>query len=104
MAIVVADRNSSSMSGDDRAADRQTQPQTIWLGGSERFEGAVQHVRREARTRVGHKDLNVPIPVESGFDGHPPLVCGQIGHCVASVHDQVDQHLLELNAVTSNKC
>src|ERR1700759_1646424 len=48
-----------TMPFNDRAANGQPQPQTIRLGREEGLEDVLQSLRREARTRIPHRDEEI---------------------------------------------
>lgn len=69
--------DSSTVSVDDRADDRQTEagpavvPGPAFVGSSEGIERAREERRIEARTSVVDRDLDLAVP-DRGFDLHPP--------------------------------
>src|SRR5258706_1084563 len=93
----------SVMRFDNRPADRQPKPQTARFRGVESFEHAVKIRRREAWTRISHPyehAARVSLPAADEQLSRP--VAGA-AHCLDGIHDQIEDHLLQLYPVALNE-
>ena len=82
---------------DDRAADEETKPHAVALGGHERLEEAAGHPLVQAWASVGNGDLDVLLAEQSG--GHVDPMWLAHRHRFDGVANEVDKHLLDLNPV-----
>ena len=82
--------------GDDAVHGRQPQARALAgvLGGEEGLEGAVAHLLGMPGPVVDHGDAHAV-----GHAGHGDGQRAAVGHRVARVDGEVDQHLLELRAI-----
>ena len=83
---------------DDRPADRQPQPRSAGLRREERFENALPMRRIDARPAIVHcyEDARVFL-----LGADQQLSCSRLdrAHCFNRVEDQVQDDLLQLNAI-----
>src|SRR5206468_120046 len=91
------------MRGNDAAADRKTQPQSLLFCGEERLEYLFHFFLRDTAAPIGdgHNDC-APTVLDSSTNEQPSLGCIAIRHRLTTVHHQVDQNLLKLHRVASN--
>jgi hypothetical protein len=89
------------MGVDDRPANRQPHPCSAGLCGVEGLKNALEMFRRDARPGIVHchKDTCV---VLFGADYKLSRRCLNRAHCFDRVQKQVQDHLLQLNAITVN--
>ena len=92
----------AAMGIDDRPADRQPHPHSAGLRGVESLENALEMFRIDARPRIAHcyKDTSVwrcSVLINSSRVPHLNRA-----HCFDRVQDQVQDHLLQLNAIAVN--
>ena len=85
----------------DREADRQAHPHAVGLCGVKCIEHALEMRRIEARSGIAHchKDASV---VLLGADQQLSPFCPNRAHCFDRVQEQVQDHLLQLNAIAVN--
>jgi hypothetical protein len=87
---------------DDRAADRQPHPQAARLGRVERLEDTLGIGLRQTWTRIAYRDQH---PVRLGFAGADQQFARSLAdfaHRFNGIHDQVQDHLLQLDSVSGN--
>src|SRR5262245_19558362 len=91
------------MRGDDAAADRQTQPHSLFFRCEERLEYLFQFFLGDTAAHVDdtHNDC-APTSVESGTNEQSALPSVAFRHRVASVDHQIDQDLLKLHRVADD--
>ena len=87
---------------DDRATDRQPYPQTAGLGRMERLEEAREGRRRQPRTRIANRDEHAARLGLTGADQQLARSLPDLAHRFNGVHDQVQDHLLQLDSVPEN--
>src|SRR5262249_6559809 len=90
---------SAAVSFDDRTADRQAHPQTARFRGVESLEHALKSRRREAWTRISHSYEHVArvnLPAADEQLSRPVAGAAHSLHCI---HDQIEDHLLQLYSV-----
>ena len=97
---VVLDTQLRTMRFQDRAADRQSQPQSIALGGEERRENALEIASGNSRPAVAHRDAQVPRISAHCLHSNYTFVLRTILHRVKRIEQQIEHDLLQLNAVT----
>jgi hypothetical protein len=91
---------------DDRAADRQAEPHAVRLGRIERLEQPIQLFRLKPDAAVLDADRDrraSVVRVDTAADVEAPVPFVRAAHRVHGVHDQVQQHLLELHAIAENE-
>src|ERR1044072_5871634 len=87
----------AAMAGDDRMADGKANAHSVRLGAEEGLEQPIGHLRRQARAAVLDGDLHL-LPVElPGAD--PETADRSAGHRLDRVANEVEDHLLDLDAV-----
>src|SRR5215831_10414343 len=91
------DPDPAAMRLDDGAADREPKSHALALGGDEGLEQVRGHFGRQARPGIGDADLR-KVPGGGGCDLEPALA-RRLDHDFDGVANEVDQHLLDLNAV-----
>jgi hypothetical protein len=94
-ALVAAPRHRHAL--DDRAADRQADPQPLRLGRDEWLEQPYGDLGRDARAGVGDADRNHPVGVALGGERQLPPSAALRGF--DALRNQVDNDLLQLDAV-----
>ena len=103
MRRVGGDPQLSTMGFDDRPADRKSHAKTVGFGREEGVEDALRDGRVEPR--AGILDRNLQTIRRGEGDGHgqlPPAVADRC-HGLDAVHDQVQQHLLQLDPVAQHR-
>ena len=96
-ARIVARKEPAAMGIDDRAADREADPQPGRLGGDEWLEEPV----RQPRAGVGDRDLNRILPGLPCADDD--LASPHAVQSVDTVTDQVRNHLVDLDLVEEHR-
>lgn len=82
----------------------QTRAGARRLGGEERFEGMGPHFRSQADTVVAHAHHRLGVLARVGSLAlHVHADAAAVGHGVASIHGEVEQHLLELNRIDADE-
>lgn len=90
------------MAFDDGAANTQTKPKTIGLGGEEGLEHFRRNLRADTGTVVGHTDLDEPLH-QRGVDLQTPLHQGRAAHGLQAVEHQVQHHLLQQSPIATHQ-
>ena len=87
---------------DNPAADRQPHAQAVRLGRIEGVEQPVETLRLEPRARIAHR--NQHRRRGHGLRAHPQRARPRAAatHGFDGVHHQIEQHLLQLDAVAQN--
>src|SRR5262245_54912484 len=86
----------------DRTADRQPHPQPARFGRVERLEQPLNALGSQARTRIPHRDEH---SFRVGFrsaDEQIPRPFAACAHCLHSVDQQIENHLLQLYSIALN--
>ena len=91
------------MSFDDGATDGKPDAHTVILSCVESLEEPVSSLRLEANARIFHAEAHPVRIISFGSDQQLPWPIFNIAHRVRGVAEQVQDHLLELNAVTCDK-
>src|SRR5262245_13634000 len=86
----------------DGAAHREPDPHALGLRRVERIEQLVDVLNREPDTSVPNGDADAIVPVARSVDQQLPGTITNRSHRVQSVAEQVQNHLLELSAVTGD--
>ena len=81
--------------------NREPHSDAFRLRGEERFEDAVGQLRSDSRSRILNLDQNTIWFLCRPDQDFPPPVCGRT-RCFDSIHDQVNQYLLQLDRVAVN--
>ena len=100
---VCARPQSSAVRFDDRAADRQSHPQTARLARVEGVEDALEGGQRQPRTGIANRNQHV---ARGGFprgDQQFSRAIADAAHCLDGIDDQVEHHLLQLDAIAWNE-
>src|SRR5260370_22222621 len=84
---------------DDRTADRQPYSHPVGLGRVKCLERAFEALRRWSRPRISHRDKRAVGCIACAADQQLSLPFVHCAHCFNGVDDQVQQHLLQLNAI-----
>src|SRR5215475_9339921 len=93
---------SSVMRFNDRTADRQPHPQPARFGRVERLEQPLNALGSQPRTRIPHRDEH---SFRVGFrsaDEQIPRTFAHSAHCLHSVEQQIEIHLLQLYSIALN--
>jgi hypothetical protein len=83
----------------DRVADWQPETQSLHLGRHERLEQPCLHVGIDPAPAVGDGDLNGLVVAKRGRDRQCAIARLGVHHRLAGIGDQVQENLLQLNAV-----
>jgi len=86
----------------DGTADRQPQPQSALLCGVEGNEDLIQLCWRNANARVGDGDFDRAGVRSCCPDGNSTIRRGAGGHGIHGVDQQVEQDLLQVDAISSH--
>ena len=89
------------MGVDDRPANRQPHPRAAGLRGVKCIEHALEMRRIEARPGIAHRHNDTCV-VLLGADQQLSWLCLNRAHCFDRVQDQVQDYLLQLNAIAVN--
>ena len=87
------------MPGYDGAADREPKAHALRLGGHERFEKVCARLRRQADAVVDDGHGDAAIAAQAAPHDKSVLRPALRRHGIAGIADQIDQHLLNLNAI-----
>ena len=90
------------MRGDDGTADRQSEAEAVRFGGEKPFEGAFGAALGQAVTDISDLDAQTTILFGTGDEREVAVIIFVRGHGIAGVHDQIEQHLLELHPVATD--
>src|SRR4051794_38428770 len=101
--LVGSHRQVPVMRFDNRATDRQSHPQTAGLRRVEGVEDAIETFRGQPRARVLHLDENTVWCSLSGGDKHLSGSVRDRTHCLDRIDNQVEDHLLQLDAIALDK-
>ncbi len=88
----------SAVSLNDGAADGETHPHSLGLGGEEGFEEFVERFGAAGST-VADGDFDLARFDLVRFHGNAPLVAGQLADGVDGVGEEVDEDLLDLYVI-----
>src|SRR3954471_8268927 len=92
------DAQRALMGLDDRTADREAHSHAAGFRGVERVEDPLHVFGANPAPRVGDCNEYAAVALELGADGeHAGVVHG--GHGLHGIRDQVEEHLLELDAI-----
>src|SRR6266567_9137276 len=87
---------------DNRAADPETHPHSLRLGRVKSLKKPRAVSAAEAYAGIAHLDDDRPLAIQfsgAGLDPQSSLAVGVPRHCFSGVLNQVQQHLLQLDAV-----
>src|SRR6185503_15454781 len=90
----------------NRAAYPEAHPHSLRLGRVKSLKKPRGVRIAEAHTSIAHLDHRCRIAIEfskSGCDSQCSLAVCDVRHCFDSVLDKVQQHLLQLNAVPTDR-
>ena len=87
---------------DDGPADRQAEPHALALGRDEGLEKLCRDLRRETAAGVGDAYFHGAVVVRACSDLEFTALAG-LDHDLDGIADQVDQNLLDLDAVRQNR-
>jgi hypothetical protein len=90
------------MGFDDRTADRQSHAYPVGLGRVEWVEEALETLRAQSGTRISHNDEHAVRLLHSADHQLAGPLAG-VAHRFDGVDDQVDDNLLQLDAIASNE-
>ena len=88
---------------DDASTDRQPHAHAGRLGGEERIKDAMTDRFLDSNSRVPDRDLNAAFAVDLRFNPQDARSLGHAAHGIRSVHDQVHDDLLQLDAISQCK-
>src|SRR5215475_11727953 len=92
--------NASSVTCDDGLADRQSHPHACRLSRVEWVKKTSNIFRAYAWSRVSHGDGDVGRPVHQSADRHFAWTLSTLRQCLNGVHNQIQNHLLQLNSIS----
>jgi hypothetical protein len=87
------------MTLDYGAANRESYAHTVTLGGVERFEEPVRSLRGESYSRIFYGKGHMMVFVFFSSDEQLPRAIVDRTHCVGSISQQVQDHLLQLDTI-----
>src|ERR1041385_3954259 len=90
----------------NRAADPEAHPHSLWLGRVKSLKKPRGVRAAEAHAGIAHLDDRRRLAIEfsnSGYDPQSSLAVCDVRHCLDSVLDKVQHHLLQLNAVPTDR-
>src|SRR5689334_7194155 len=91
------------MSLDDRAADRKTHAQSSGLGAEEWLEDAVPTAVRNSNAAVLHGNYHPLLFINVRLDSQFTGAARDTLHGFRTVQDQIDDHLLKLDAIGEHR-
>ena len=86
----------------DRAADRQPHAHAIWLGGVEGVEELFSRFRSNSDTGISHRNKNLVALSQPRLHDQLAGPAGDGGHRFETVDEQIDDDLLELDAIAKH--
>ena len=89
----------AAMSIDDGPADRQAHPDAARLCRVESRENALEMFRINARPGIAHGHQKATCLGSRGADRQLSYPCLDRAHCLDRIEDQVQDDLLQLNAI-----
>src|SRR5207245_7750782 len=87
----------TTVSLDQGPGDRESHPEALRLRRVERLEDQRQLALGDPAATVAHRDAYDAVGADAGRDGEATIVAGP--HGIEAIHDQVEDDLLELNAI-----
>src|SRR5207247_4511940 len=87
----------TTVSLDQGPGDRESHPEALRLRRVERLEDQRQLALGDPAATVAHRDAYDAVGADAGRDGEATIVAGP--HRIEAIHDQVEDDLLELNAI-----
>ena len=99
--LIVRGPDLAAVSADDRPADGQAEAEALRLRRDERLEDRGEPVAGDAAAAVRDRDPNPPVAIPLRPHEQPALGGRHRRHRVAAVHQEVEDHLLELDAVAA---
>src|SRR5215470_17899813 len=94
--------NLTSMSLNNCACYRQTHAHSVLLGRKEWLENLVELVPRDTGAGIRNRDLRRAVVHSGGAAGEPALPLGSVRYGIHGVYDEVENDLLQLNAVAAD--
>jgi hypothetical protein len=91
------------MTLDNGAADGEANPHTVALGRVERLEKSVRILRLKTHTGILHGQAHTIAFLSFRFDHQLPRPILDAAHGVYGVQEQVQDHLLELDAISHDR-
>src|SRR5882672_12026414 len=96
-------RQTTTMLFDDRTADGESDAHSTALGGVEGLKDLVHHVGLESDADVLHRQAHTIAFVTFSSDEQLPRPIVYASHSVGSITEQVQDHLLKLDAIGYHK-
>src|SRR6516162_5299855 len=87
----------------DRTANRQSHAHAARLGRVERVEEVLESRRAQSRARICESDEDVARTIVGGTDQQLAQFFSHFVHRFDSVHDYIEQNLLQLDAIPPNE-
>ena len=85
---------------DDRAADRQADSQACGLAGKKSSEQVCEIIRTQSLTGIANHNEHAVRAVVCGRDYQLALASVRLCHSLNCVEDQIEKHLLQLDAIS----
>ena len=86
---------------DDRPRNREPYAEPVRLRRDEGSEQGAVDMRRQARSGIAHRELDIGGP-DCGRDREAPPGLRGLGHRVDRIHHQVHQHLLQEHRIAAD--
>src|ERR1700752_3841402 len=97
--MIVLRPQTAAMPLDDRAAHRQPDAHSAALRGVKGVEEFVHVLTAEANAAIPYSQAHAPVVLAVSPDQQMSRALPDVGHCVRGVAEQVQDDLLELNAI-----
>ena len=78
-------------------------PRPLDFGGKEGGEDLLEYLRRDAGAAIRHGDAHHIVGGAFRRDEQAAIAGRNVVHRVAAVHDEIEQHLLELDVVAMHR-
>src|SRR5690606_32556896 len=87
------------MGRDNRLADGKPDADAVFLGGEESVEHPIEILRIDPRPVVTHEEADRALLVQRRADLDPPPPGITLADGLETIHKEIDDHLLKLDAV-----
>src|SRR3984893_772022 len=92
--------HSSAVRFGDRTTDRQSHAHASRLGRVKRIEQVIEALRFQSRARIAYGDEHAVRRVQTRVDQQLARSLADLAHRFDGVHDQVQDHLLQLDSIS----
>src|SRR5262245_55764185 len=99
---IVLGSNLATVGFDNGPRYSQPHAEAVRFGGKERLENAADLVSRNPRPTIGHRNLDAVIGRLLRTQRYDSFSIGLAFQSIHSVDDQVEKHLLQMNAIAAD--